>query len=89
MTKDDNLFIFGGRNRGTFYGVLGFLENEFGVRWYAPDCTIVPHRAVYVLPTLHHSEHPAIGYRYNCYYQTLHNPNWAMHNRENMTWYPA
>ena len=89
MTQNDNLFIFGGRDRGTFYGVLGFLENELGVRWYAPDCTIVPHRAVYLLPALHHSEHPAIGYRYNCYYQTLHNPNWAMHNRENMTWYPA
>lgn len=37
-----NLWIYGGSQRGTMYGVFSFLENELGVRWYATDCTKVP-----------------------------------------------
>ena len=37
-----NIWIYGGKQRGTMYGVYTFLEREFGVRWYTKDCTKVP-----------------------------------------------
>ena len=37
-----NIWIYGGKQRGTMYGVYSFLENEFGVRWYTKDYTKIP-----------------------------------------------
>ena len=36
---EDDLWIYGGKQRGTMYGVYSFLENELGVRWYTKSCT--------------------------------------------------
>ncbi|MBR5877542.1 MAG: hypothetical protein IKZ11_03155, partial [Alistipes sp.] len=33
-TLGDNIWIYGGAQRGTIYGVYSFLENELGVRWF-------------------------------------------------------
>ncbi len=79
-----DLLIWGGRQRGTMYGVFTFLERELGVHWLTPDCTIVPKCNRWRLPKLSHSESPAISYRYNNYYTTHNQPNWSAHVKENM-----
>ena len=79
-----NLLIWGGRQRGTMYGVYTFLEKELGIHWLTPDCTVVPQRKRWKLPLLNHHESPAIPYRYNYYYVTQNKPAWSAHNKENM-----
>jgi hypothetical protein len=39
---DGSVAIVGGSPRGTLYGVYSFLEDEYGVRYLAPDCTSIP-----------------------------------------------
>ncbi len=84
-TRDGNLYIYGGRGRGTMYGVFTFLERELGVRWYATDCTVVPKRKAYRLGDLHVHEEPAIRYRFAQYYNTM-NDAWCGHNKNNTLW---
>lgn len=79
-----DLLIWGGRQRGTMYGIFTFLERELGVHWLTPDCTIVPKYKKWQLPKLNHSETPAIQYRYNNYYITRNQPAWSAHVKENM-----
>lgn len=85
-TVADNLYIYGGRDRGTMYGVFAFLENELGVRWYAPDCTVVPARKSYKLKSLRVHEAPALRYRYAQYKQVADDPVWCAHNKNNTLW---
>lgn len=80
----DDLLIWGGSGRGTMYGVFTFLERELGVHWLTPDCTVVPKRKRWRMPTLDHSESPAIGFRYNNYYASEHQEAWSAHVKENM-----
>lgn len=85
MTSGDNLIILGGRNRGSLYGVYAFLENELGVRWYTPDCSVYPKRKSYALRAgMSRSESPAIAFRYNACLLSQSNYDWALRNRENM-----
>ena len=87
--KGKHLIIYGGSKRGTMYGVFSFLEDQFGVRWYTPNCTKVPKLKKWNFVTLHHSEEPAIQYRYSNYYVTENVPQWSAHNKENMKWGPV
>ena len=59
----DDLWIYGGKQRGTMYGVYSFLENELGVRWYTKSCTKVPELNTWSFGKLNHSETPAVGIR--------------------------
>ena len=79
-----DLFIWGGSQRGTMYGVFAFLERELGVHWLASDCTVVPQQKRWRLPQLNHSEKPAIGYRYNNYRVSHNQQSWSAHVKENM-----
>ena len=87
--KGKHLFIYGGSKRGTMYGVFSFLEDQFGVRWYTPNCTKVPKLKKWDFDKLHHSEEPAIQYRYSNYFVTENVPQWSAHNKENMKWGPV
>lgn len=80
----NDLFIWGGSQRGTMYGVFTFLERELGVHWLTPDCTIVPSLKSWRLPKLNHHESPAIGFRHNDYHVTSGQFAWSAHNKENM-----
>ena len=75
--------IYGGSGRGTMYGVFTFLENELGVKWYAPDCTTVPHMDCYTPERFSHTESPALKYRFAAYYGPIHDPVWMAHNKNN------
>ncbi len=37
QTKGNDLFILGGKKRGTMYGVFTFLEDYLGCRWYTHE----------------------------------------------------
>jgi len=82
-----DLVIYGGRHRGTMYGVFSFLENELGVRWYTPKVTVVPKRKRYRIPALDHSETPAMKVRFTDYNETTvggTKVEWSARNKENM-----
>lgn len=82
-TIDQHLCIYGGRERGTMYGVFAFLEQQLGIRWYTPTFTKVPQRRTYFLPTLNHTESPALKIRQLYYHEAMENPAWCAHNRVN------
>ena len=79
-----NLLIYGGKKRGTMYGVYSFLENELGVRWYTSNFTKVPRTNKYRLKRLNHTEHPALKYRYTNFNLDRYNIPWGAHNKKNM-----
>lgn len=82
-TVGDDLYIYGGSDRGTMYGVFTFLERELGVHWYTSSYTHVPRMKRYALPTLDHSEQPALRQRLDFCYDALRHREWAAHNRMN------
>ncbi len=76
------LFIYGGRDRGTMYGVMSFLEREMGVRFYTPTVTVAPKKERYAFTYLNHGEKPGIRVRNDFYYEAFE-PIWAARNRIN------
>lgn len=50
-------------HRGILYGVYDFLEKYFGVRFYAPDCEIVPKKTEIDLPIESYASNPAFPLR--------------------------
>ena len=42
MTVDEHVVIAGSPSAGTLYGARAFLEDDLGVRWYAPGVTRTP-----------------------------------------------
>lgn len=81
-----NLFIYGGSQRGTMYGVYSFLENELGCRWFSPTCTKVPKATKWRFKKLNHTESPAIKYRYSNYFNITNADDWSAHNKQNYQW---
>ena len=84
-TVGDDLWICGGKQRGTMYGVYAFLENELGVRWYTPKCTLIPELESYTLKKLNHSESPYIGIRFTDYKEAQVD-DFLAHNKLNSRW---
>lgn len=81
-----HIYIKGGSSRGTMYGVYAFLENEFGVRWYTADHTVVPQRSEWTFDAFSRYEKPAVRYRMVQYYHVDTDPAWCAHNRNNTLW---
>lgn len=84
-TVGDDLWIWGGKQRGTMYGVYAFLENELGVRWYTKSCTKVPKRNTWSFKKLNHSETPAVGIRQMDYFDSQ-DAAFLAHNKVNSIW---
>lgn len=87
-SKGGDIYIYGGRQRGTMYGVYALLENELGCRWYTPDFTVVPEAGSWSFRKLDHHESPALKYRYSNYFDVNDAEAWSAHNRENTKWVP-
>lgn len=77
-----DIVIYGGSQRGTMYGVMAFLENELGVRYYTPRVTVIPERDVVTFRLLRFADGPGIRVRNDFYYEAF-NPTWAARNRVN------
>ncbi|MBR5801708.1 MAG: DUF4838 domain-containing protein, partial [Alistipes sp.] len=88
-TVGDNIWIYGGKKRGTMYGVYSFLENELGVRWYTRDYTKIPVAKTWRVKNLCHSEAPAVRFRFVQYFNADY-ADWQAHNKCNSaTWVEA
>ena len=79
-----DILIYGGKARGTMYGVMAFLENELGCRWYTPEVSVIPKKKTNIFNWLDHSEKPGIRVRNDFYFEAF-DPFWAARNRMNGT----
>jgi len=79
-----DIYIYGGKMRGTMYGVMSFLENELGCRWYTPAVSVIPERKEINFSWYDHSEKPGIRVRNDFYFEAF-DPVWAARNRMNGT----
>ena len=77
-----NIFITGGRQRGTMYGVFEFLERELGCRWYTPTVNVIPKREELKFVWFDHAEKPGIRVRNDFYFEAF-DPIWATRNKMN------
>ncbi len=82
LNRGPSIVIWGGKQRGTQYGILSFLERELGVRWYTPSVSVAPSRATFTFMELNHSEAPGVRVRNDFYFEAF-NPTWAARNRIN------
>jgi hypothetical protein len=77
-----DIFIYGGSRRGTMYGVMSFLENELGCRWYTPAVSVIPKRKEITFSAYDHSETPGIRVRNDFYFEAF-DPIWCARNKMN------
>jgi hypothetical protein len=77
-----DIMIYGGKQRGTMYGVMSFLENEFGCRFYTPTVSVIPKRQEHKFYFYDHSEKPGIRVRNDFYFEAF-DPIWAARNKMN------
>jgi len=77
-----SIVIWGGKQRGTMYGVMTFLQRELGCRWYTPRVSVVPKKERYTFDYLRHSESPGIRVRNDFYYEAF-DPTWAARQKIN------
>ena len=61
--KDENVFIDGNYDRSVLYGVYDFLEEYFGVRFLAADCTFTPQSSTIIEKPVSRYEVPAFEVR--------------------------
>ncbi|MCC7496964.1 MAG: DUF4838 domain-containing protein [Bryobacterales bacterium] len=80
-TAGNRLVIAGGRERGTMYGVYGFLD-KLGCRWFTRDISRIPKRPRLVTGELNETGAPAFEYR-EPYFAEAREKNWAARNRVN------
>jgi len=66
-TVPPHLVIAGTREAGTLYGVHRFLEEVFGVRWFAPGVTRTPRATDVTVPSLDRLVKPAFLMRFTDY----------------------
>jgi len=76
------IVIWGGKQRGTMYGVMTFLERELGCRWYTPRVSVVPSKERYAFDYLRHTESPGIRVRNDFYFEAF-KPVWAARQKIN------
>ncbi|MBW7892907.1 MAG: DUF4838 domain-containing protein [Chitinophagaceae bacterium] len=78
----DHLLIAGGGSRGTLYGVMGFLSDHLGCRWYTKAVTKIPSLSSIPLPQREDRQKPALEYR-NMNWREMLDTSWVLHNRVN------
>ena len=86
-TKGDDLLIAGGQPRGTLYGVIGFLSDYLGCRWYTQEAVKIPHKKSIAISAIADRQKPAFEYR-EAWYREAYNADWAVHNRLNPSMVP-
>ncbi len=64
-TRENKLYLLGGRPRGTLYAVYSFLEDVVGVRWWGsrPDEVFIPQTPTLEVPALDLTYVPKLQYR--------------------------
>ena len=84
LMDGNRLYITGSCDRGTMYGVYSFLEDYLGVRFLAPDCTVVRDNPVVEIAsdvyTLHN---PTFIYRDTYWYDMSLSQRWSNRSKDN------
>ncbi|HBN82707.1 MAG TPA: hypothetical protein DDZ89_02585, partial [Clostridiales bacterium] len=81
VTKDGNLTISGGK-RGVIYGTYELLE-QFGCRFFTPECEKVPVTKTLLLPELNIKQIPVLEYREHNYIDLVKHTKFAVKRRLN------
>ncbi|MCB0664885.1 MAG: DUF4838 domain-containing protein [Saprospiraceae bacterium] len=63
QTEGQRLFIVGGNEKGTLYGVYTFLEKYLGCRMFSPGFKIIPQKDRIEVPPIDDTQIPVIGFR--------------------------
>jgi len=84
-SKGGRLLLAGGRPRGTIYAVNRFLQEQCGVRWWAPWATNIPRHATLRIPELNDRRQPAFEYRAPFWFCGF-DPLWKVRNGVNSEW---
>jgi len=82
--RGEDIAIQGAGPRGTLYGVYSLLEDNLGVRWLAPDETVIPEKTSITFDSLDYSQEPSFWYRVATFYKAR-DGDWAARNRLNGT----
>jgi len=77
-----NLLIAGGETRGTLYGVMGYLSDYLGCRWYSREVAKIPSKPTIALAKIEDRQKPAFEYRDMDWRESL-DTAWVIHNRLN------
>jgi len=78
QTDDSKLYIKGGSQKGTLYGVYSFFETYLGYRCYAPDAFVYPLlNRVSIAKGLHDTQIPVNTFRNDFYAVALNNQFYA------------
>lgn len=77
-----NLLIAGGGSRGTLYGVIGYLSDHLGCRWYTREVIKIPEQSTITLTSIEDRQKPRFEAREMAYRET-NDLNWVTHNRLN------
>jgi hypothetical protein len=80
--KGGRLLLAGGRPRGTYYAVCRFLQDQCGVRWWAPWAATIPTHRTLRVPELDVCAGPTFEYR-DPYWSPAFEPHWKVHNFAN------
>jgi hypothetical protein len=84
MIRSDgnNLLIAGGDTRGTLYGVMGYLSDYLGCRWFTREVAKIPSQPTIALSKIEDRQKPAFEYRDMDWRESL-DTTWVIHNRLN------
>jgi hypothetical protein len=82
-TDGDRLILVGGHPRGVLNGVYTLLEEQFGVRWFAPELEVVPKLDVVRVPKLKRTVVPALEYREVFWTEMMRDGDFAARHRLN------
>lgn len=86
-TRQGNLYVLAGGQRGVLYGVYDVLE-MLGCRWFAPEVTHIPRRPHLELPAICKTSSPAFEYR-DTYCWEGGDALWWVRNRLNGQYTPV
>jgi hypothetical protein len=76
-----SLLIAGGETRGALYGVIGYLSDYLGCRWYTSTVRKVPSDPTISLSKIEDRQKPAFEYR-EVYWREAYDTAWEVHNRQ-------
>lgn len=82
-----NMLIAGGGPRGTLYGVMGYLSDHLGCRWYTREVTKIPEQKTISLGKIEDRQKPVMEAR-QISYREAYNVEWSLHNRINSNLMP-
>lgn len=86
-TAGNSVLIAGGGPRGTLYGVMGYLSDHLGCRWYTREVTKIPEQKTITIGKIEDRQKPVMEAR-QISYREAYNVEWSVHNRINSNLMP-